>query len=320
MKATIISCVILLTVMFSLPLRFLKHNTTNNTTVTTLANHKTEKPQKAEVFLPDSFRLLLDGNVVTLSTSDYIMGVLAAEMPLSYNKEALKAQAVAAYTFACHRALQYSDREYDLTADSNTDQAFVPIESAKAMWGSQTDEYLDKLRTVISETKGKMLTYDNLPALTVYHATSPGVTVDCKDVWGESLPYLVSVDSSGDTLCSDFLSSASFSPQELSSLLGVQPQDDLNSWLQNCDVAPSGKVRSITFCSKTFSGGELAELLGLRSSVFTVSLDGENFVFTVKGYGHGVGMSQTGAEYMAQQGADYKEILLHYYTGCILIN
>lgn len=320
MKATVIACILLLTVMFSLPLRLLKADNTNSATVTTLAPHKTEKPQKAQTNLPSSFRLLTDDNVITISAEDYIMGVLAAEMPLSYNKEALKAQAVAAYTFACHRSLQYADREYDLTSDSNADQAFVPIESAKALWGNQTDAYLDKLRTVISETQGQILTYDNLPALTVYHATSPGVTVDCKDVWGESLPYLVSVDSTGDTLCEDFLSSATFSAQELSLILGIEALDDLNSWLQSSDVAPSGKVRSVTFCSKNFTGGEIADLLGLRSSNFTVSPEGENFVFKVKGYGHGVGMSQTGAEYMAQQGADYKEILSHYYPGCTLTN
>ena len=321
MKTTAIIAALLLTVMFSSPLRFLKPSKVQPQQIEPTAAQTPvfaeTKPSNLQFY--DSFKVLLDGQIHTLSADEYTMGVLAAEMPLSYSEEALKAQAVAAYTFACHRRLQNSSAEYDITADSETDQAFIPIENAKSKWGDNTDRYLDKLQKVIDDTKGLMLTYNNAPALSVYHAISPGVTVDCEDVWGDKIPYLVSVDSAGDMLCEDFISSACFSPQELLSALGTSGDTSLaDQWFQSIDTASSGKVRSVKFCDKSFSGGDVAKALGLRSSNFTVNFDGQAFTFTVKGYGHGVGMSQTGAEYMAQQGADFKEILAHYYPACTL--
>lgn len=321
MKTTVIIAVLLLTVMFSSPLRFLKDaKTTENGKNAILQTAASSNNIPEQTLGYDSFRVLIDDKVQTLSAKEYILGVIAAEMPLAFNEEALKAQAVAAYTFACYRKNEGRYSDYDISCDSETDQAYVSLENAMLKWGDSANEYKAKLENIYSQVEKTVLTYNDKPALSVYHAISPGVTVDCQDVWGNKVPYLVSVDSIGDTLCEDYISTATFSPQELTGLLGATGDTPKESWFENIDTSSSGKVIKLRFCQKELSGSDVAKALGLRSSAFSVTYESENFVFTVKGYGHGVGMSQRGAEYMAKSGATYQEILYHYYPGCILKN
>lgn len=268
----------------------------------------------------DSF-LLYDhksGNIEKISAEDYIFGVLAAEMPALYETEALKAQAVAAYTFACRRKYSSNNKGYDISTDYTVDQAYITEEDARKKWGDDADKYVEKLRNVVKETAGYVVTYKGNIALTVYHSVSSGRTEKASDIWGGNIEYLVSVDSSGDRLADNYLSTATFTAQEFSEKLKslCEFSSEAEKWLGKSSCTDSGHVKSIEICGKEVSGSDVRSALTLPSSTFDISFRDGVFTVVCKGYGHGVGMSQYGANIMAQQGSDFKEILCHYYTGC----
>ncbi len=270
----------------------------------------------------DAFRILnAETKTVTeMSAKEYIFGVLAAEMPALYDQEALKAQAVASYTFACYRRAENADKDYDLTTDFNTDQSFITEEKARERWGEKADEYADKLKNAVNEVENLALTYDGKPILAVYHAVSSGRTEDCKNVWGGDYPYLRAVASPCDTLAPDYISKAVFSEEEVKNKLTEKCglSGDPSGWFGKTERTPSLTVTSVDICGTKLSGAEIRSLFSLRSASFETEYKDGRFTFTVYGYGHGVGMSQYGANYMAKQGSGFKEILLHYYSGCKL--
>ena len=268
----------------------------------------------------DSFRVLIadTGEIKNMSAEDYIFGVVAAEMPALYEKEALKAQAIAAYSFALRRRAASDNKNYDISTDFTVDQSYVSEEEIKAKWGEKAEEYSNKIRSAVKEVKGLAVCYKDEVALTPYHAISCGTTESSKDIWGGSYSYLVSVDSVWDKLAKNYLSSESFSAEEIKSKLGngYTYKGDSSGWISVTEKTKYGSVKKVKVCGKEISGEDLRKALGLRSLNFTVEYKNSNFTFTVKGYGHGVGMSQNGADYMAKQGSDYKEILEYYYSGC----
>ena len=268
----------------------------------------------------EKIKVLKDGTVTECSVNDYVFGVVAAEMPALYEEEALKAQAVAAYTFVCYKKNTNTNTEYDISADPDTAQCFITREEAKARWGEKAEEYEKKIDNGISVTQGDFLIYEQVPIFAAYHAISSGTTNSCADVWGNDVPYLKSVDSSGDRLVDGYLSEVIFSADELAEKLKVigEAKGEPKNYFNDCKATENGYVKSITYCGNQVSGSQVCKLLGLRSSNFTINFTDGNFTFSVKGYGHGVGMSQTGADYMAKQGSSYKEILLHYYVGATL--
>ena len=280
---------------------------------------KAVSPQK-EVSDTGIFRISdsKTGAVTEMKANEYIFGVLAVEMPALYNDEALKAQAVASYTFACYRRAENKDKEYDLTTDFNTDQSFITEEKAREKWGDKADEYCNKLKNAIEEVENLAVTYDGKPILAVYHAVSSGKTEDCKNVWGGDYPYLKAIASPGDTLAPDYISKATFSEEEVKKKLSEKCviSGEPANYFKSLKRTSSGTVISAEVCGSTLSGSEIRALFSLRSSNFEVRCKDGEFCFTVYGYGHGVGMSQYGADYMAKQGSDFKEILLHYYSGC----
>lgn len=287
----------------------------------------TAKPQGDVVYQKQNddigfkkIRVLRDGKVTEYSANDYIFGVVAAEMPALYETEALKAQAVAAYTFACYRMQNNTNTEYDISADPETAQCFITRKEAAARWGEKADEYAKKIDDCIAAVEGEILTYDGALIFAAYHAISAGATNSCADVWGSDLPYLKSVSSAGDSLADGYLSEATFTTDELAEKLKsiANISGEAQDYFTDLQATDNGYVKSITYCGKNTTGAEICELLGLRSANFTVSFADGSFTFTIKGYGHGVGLSQTGADYMAKQGSTYKEILLHYYNGTTL--
>ena len=163
-----------------------------------------------------------------------------------------------------------------------------------------------------------MITYESKPITAVYHAISSGKTEDAKDIWGTEYPYLKPVSSEGDKLSKDYISEASFSVEELKSKLSSDAEFSSSpaNFFGKISRTDSGVVKEIEVCGKALKGARIRTLLDLRSSNFEVKYEAEKFVFTVYGYGHGVGMSQNGANYMAKQGSDFKEILCHYYKDC----
>lgn len=268
----------------------------------------------------EKIKVLKDGDVTQYSANDYIFGVVAAEMPALYETEALKAQAVAAYTFACYRKLNNTNGEYDISADSDTAQCFITREEARARWGEKADEYTQKIDNCIAAVEGELLLYEGQPIFAAYHAISSGTTNSCADVWASDLPYLKSVDSAGDPLADGYLSEATFTADQIAEKLKIitAPLGEPKNYFADIKTTDNGYVQNVTYCGKQMSGSEICKSLDLRSANFSVNFAENSFTFTVKGYGHGVGMSQTGADYMAKQGSNYKEILLHYYNGATL--
>lgn len=269
----------------------------------------------------ETFRVkLVDSDkIVKVSRDDYLFGVVAAEMGPSYKPEALKAQSVAAYTFALFRKKENAKNDYDVTNDSSTDQAYVSRSDWKKKWGKQYDKYAKIIDSAISDTAGYVMTDDNgNPILAAYHAISSGRTESAKNVWGTDYSYLQPCESIGDLLSPDYLSIRTFTAAEIAEKLAdtVQLSGDAVGWLGEVNCTESGTVITANFGGTAISGASLRDKLGLHSASFDISYADGKFTFNVKGRGHGVGMSQYGANYLAATGSTFVEILSHYYTGC----
>lgn len=260
--------------------------------------------------------------ITSIPEREYILGVVAAEMPATYQPEALKAQVVASYTYACHkRNIRIKEnKEYDLSADSAADQGYVAKDKLSQKWGDNTEEYTKKLEAAVDEVLGYVLTYNNQPIFAAYHAISGGKTESANNVWGTDYPYLQPVDSVGDLLCSTYLSEAVFSPDEFAAAAKeiCALSGDPASWVGEIKRTSSGTVASCTLGGQSVTGKQMRGAFNLRSANFDLVYENGNFKFTVRGYGHGVGMSQYGANYMALQGANFMEILAWYYKDCTL--
>lgn len=315
MKGTFLMAIVVVFSMLSIPLAFIDNKSDEIIYTANLQDNilyeKTEGLEK--------IRVLKDEEIQEYSITDYIFGVVAAEMPALYEEEALKAQTVAAYTFACYKK-ETAGSDYDITADPKTAQCFITREEAVERWGEKAKEYEQKIDKCISEVIGQLLTYNNEPIFAAFHAISSGTTNNCVDVWGSDLPYLKSVDSAGDCLSDGYLSEVSFTTDEIAEKLksittaSGEPKD----YFTDVKTTDNGYVKQINYCGESISGSKICELLGLRSTNYQIKFEDNTFIFNVKGYGHGVGMSQNGANYMAQQGSTYEEILLHYYQGAEL--
>lgn len=256
-----------------------------------------------------------------MDINDYIFGVVAAEMPALYEKEALKAQAVAAYTYTLNRAQQNSDKPYDITDSPATDQCYISKEKAQEKWGENAAEYEEKIKGAISEVEGEYIAYNKKPILALYHAISGGKTESCKAVFGQDLPYLTVCDSIGDLTAKGYLQTVEFTAAELKEKLAnkVSLSSDEGEWIGEIKHRDNGYTESIKICGKSLTGTEFRSALSLRSANFDAEYKNGKFVFTTRGYGHGVGMSQAGAQHLAKQGGTYKEILLWYYKDCEIV-
>lgn len=263
--------------------------------------------------------LMEDGTVQTMTRADYLWGVTAAEMPASFHPEALKAQSVAARTyFASLPADKHPGA--DVCADSGCCQAYISRDQARANWGERAEELAGRISQAVEGTDGLVATYEGRPIQALFFSSAPGSTVDARAVWGTHVPYLVSVASPEGDGVPNYRSQLTLSADELRAMVLAQyPQADLSGpcedWLRDMEREPSGTVSRLTVGGVELTGGQLRKLLDLRSACFTVSVKGGEVTFHVTGYGHGVGMSQYGANELAGQGKDFRQILQWYYTG-----
>ena len=281
-------------------------------------------PAAVTAAAPERVRLLLDGQVRELPLEEYLVGVLAGEMPASFAPEALKAQAVAARTYALYCAVGHKHAGADVCADPGCCQAWLDEERMRRSWGESYEQNLALLRAAVGQTAGEYLSYEGEPVLAAFHASSAGATEASGAIWSPR-PYLVSVPSpeSAETV-PRYVSRLLCAPLDFrDTLLAAHPEADLSGepagWLGPVEHDESGRVASITLGGVLVRGTELRTLFSLRSTAFTLAYGEEGFCFTVTGSGHGVGMRQYGAEVMAQNGADYREILAHYYPGTVLV-
>lgn len=252
-----------------------------------------------------------DGRVVSLELEDYVTGVVGAEMPALFSSEALKAQAVIARTYALK-----TNSMGRILSDNESTQSYKDNGELVSMWGGNYSSYYSKIKDAVNSTKGVYLTYNGNYIEAVYHSTSNGRTEDSSNVWGNSFPYLVSVDSVYDNSNPSFSISKTFSYSELSGKLGFSV--DSSSEFNILGQTSGGRVSSISIDGVEFSGVSFRSMLGLRSTDFDISKTNDGVVITTRGYGHGVGMSQYGANGMAKAGYSYRDILLHYYPGVVI--
>ena len=262
--------------------------------------------------------------IYDMPLEEYLLGVLAAEMPASFEYEALKAQAVAARTYTLYCAASGKHSDARVCTDFACCQAWKNEAQMQADWGESFEKYRDKLSRALKDTAGEYLAYQGEPVFSAFHSSSAGKTESCGAIWSE-LPYLVSVDSpedEGDV--PGYISRLELSPLDFrDTLLHAAPEADFSgeeyTWIGETVYEESGRVDSVLLGNHLFSGTELRQLFALRSTAFTLEYTGQSFLFTVTGYGHGVGMSQYGANVMAREGADYTAILAHYYPGTVLL-
>jgi len=264
--------------------------------------------------------LLEDGGVVQLTLADYLWGVVAAEMPASFELEALKAQTVAARTYWLSQSGTSRHEHADICADSACCQAYISRETAAANWGDKAGEYGGRIAQAVEQTDGLCVAYEGKPIQALFFSSAPGSTVDAQAVWGKALPYLVSVDSPEGEEVPNYRSQLTMTTDEFRTLAvqeypGADLTGPVSGWLSDFVWEPSGTVSRVKVGGVSVTGGEVRKLLGLRSACFSVSVRGDEMTFHVTGYGHGVGMSQYGANAMARQGKDFREILTWYYTG-----
>ncbi len=239
---------------------------------------------------------------------DYVIGVVAGEMPYNFPHEALKAQAVAARTYAVRQIRANPNIKYKDIA-----QAYISVDIMKKRWGKNFETNYNKIKDDVYATAGEILEYNNEPILATFCSTTNGYTEECQNVWTQDLPYLKSVKSDGDELSPYFNDRVYVTKDSFAKIFGGS-----NPIIS--EKTKAGYVKTVKVGEKTYTGNEIRKTFGLKSTSFTISTDKNNIVFSTKGYGHGVGMSQYGACYMANNGDNYKTILKHYYTGTNIKN
>lgn len=251
------------------------------------------------------------GKIDNVLLEDYIVGVLAGEMPVSFEIEALKAQAVAARTYVMKRLVNNKNNDYDII-DTTLNQVYLDNDELKKKWGNNYVNYINKLKTAVLETSGEYITYKDNIIDALFFSTSVGVTENSEEVFVSALPYLRSVDSSWDAEVSPvFSENNTFSLKEFYNKLNLTYSNNLS--IDVLQTTSTGRIKKIKINGTTFNGTTVAGKLGIRSDYFNISRDNDTVLVTTKGYGHGVGMSQYGAEAMAKKGYTYDKILKHYY-------
>lgn len=292
------------------------------------ANISGEAPEESENYTVDekpteqNVKVLsaASGQVTELSLREYLIAAVAAEMGGSAEEEAIKAQAV-----ACHTLLLYKKAHKDSSlgeADiSDISHKLLSDSEQREKWGENYTAFREKIEKCVKEVENKIICFDGEPIMATFFSLSNGKTENAENVWGKSLPYLVSVDSPDDKLSPNFTSTVILSAEEFKKTVsekGAKPEGKAKNWIGKSELNPTGTVKSITLGGKAFSGTEVRSMFDLKSATFSVKYEDEKFTFTVSGYGHGVGMSQYGANEMAKKGNTYDEILAHYYKNAVI--
>ncbi|MGN1481495.1 stage II sporulation protein D [Porcipelethomonas sp.] len=286
-------------------------------------NEKEEKENAEE----EKYKVLdiTTGKVEEITAFDYIVGAVCAEMPATFEPEALKAQAVAAHTYAQRqkeKAAVSPDKDLNgayFSNDSSKYQAYFTDNQAKQYYGDDYEEYIKKIRDAVSDVEDEILVYEGEPIIAAFHSMSAGTTESAENVWGSKVDYLIPVESDEDTSAPRYLEEYEYTSDEVKERLeksfdGIKLDSDPEKWFSDVKKSKSGTVLSIKAGSKTLTGQEIRAALSLRSAAFDIEYK-DGFTITTRGYGHCVGMSQYGANAMAKEGKTYDEILEHYYPG-----
>ena len=267
-----------------------------------------------------------EGECRELSLRDYLIGVVAAEMPAGFPEAALRAQAVAARTYVLYKLALYSTPPTEhhgaqLCADPGHCEAFCDLTvQAAQLWGGNAALYTQRIAQAVDETAGQILTWQGQPIAAVFCAASAEMTESAADVWGRDIPYLINVESPGGSDCSQYdvetaVPRAEFETAVRQALPSADLSGSPSQWFQNVQRSPAGGVKTLTLGGAETTGAALRSLFSLPSANFTAAARGDQVIFHTTGYGHGVGLSQYGARYYALAGRTYADILCHYYPG-----
>ncbi|NCB73522.1 MAG: stage II sporulation protein D [Clostridia bacterium] len=335
MKRIIWASILLAMAAIIMPMLFLKENVggaylseepvpVNTESAVTETPAPSESPS-AEVYEKISddkitFTVLDNSEVKQVTMADYLPFALAAEVPASFSEEALKAQAVAARTYIlyCTEHANPKHPEADICTEAGCCMAYAEESELRGVWGEDFDKNMSAIKAAVTDTDGQVLTFEANPILASFHSSSAGKTEDGAELWGK-VPYLVSVNSPEtkndvpDYVTSVEVTKDNFRETVLLLKADAVFSDNPSDWVSNTELDESGRVRSVTVGGAVLSGSEMRKLFSLRSTAFVLEFKDGIFLFTVTGYGHGLGMSQYGANVMAKNGFDYKEILAHYY-------
>lgn len=267
------------------------------------------------------------GEIEELSIDDYLYNVVSAEMPATYEMQALEAQAIVARTYTIYKIINKKHENADICDDSSCCQAWVSKDVRMERWSeNEREENWQKICTAVNNTKGKIITYNGQPINAFFHANSGGTTEIPVNVWGGTdYPYLQSVQTAGEEGYAQYSSEVELSQEELLSKLKTKYEDitidfNNNEEIKILEYTDTNRVKTVKFGNHNLSGTEVRTILELKSTNFEISKDGDKIKFSVKGYGHGVGMSQTGADTLAKQGNNAEDIIKHFYIGVEINN
>lgn len=270
-------------------------------------------------------RVLIDGQVSPMAMDDYLWCVAAAEMPASFALEAIKAQVVAARTYTAAK-MSYTVQQHpdaDVCSDITCCQAYISREDAAQNWGERAGTYTEAIAQAVTATDGMIAVYDGAPIQAVFFSSAAGRTVDAAEVWGSSVPYLTGVQSPEGEEVPNYHTTVTLPAEEFKTTLLRQYPDlvlegEPSSWIGAASPNSAGGVAALSIGGTSLRGEVLRGLFNLRSTNFTLTAQGDTLTFSVTGYGHGVGMSQYGANAMAKEGKTWQEIIQWYYTGVTL--
>lgn len=251
------------------------------------------------------------GKITEVLFEEYIKGVLAGEMGANFELEALKAQAVAARSYALYKMEKTKNNDYDVV-NTVTNQVYLTDEVLKEKWEDDYESKMNKIKSAVVETKGEYMTYDNQLVEALFFSTSVGQTENSEEVFSSKVPYLRSV-ASDDSLSPVYTDSSIIKEEDFYNKLNLKGSSTLE--VKILEKTSTGRIKKLTINGTEFTGRDVASKLSLRSNYFEIRKESNNIVINTKGYGHGVGMSQYGALAMAKKGCKYDEILKHYYTG-----
>ena len=265
-----------------------------------------KKEQPKEIIVNLNYK----DNNIKLSLDEYLIGVLGAEMPASFNMEALKAQAIVSRTYAL-----YNMKNNIINTNIN-EQAYLDNSLLKEKWQDDYDKYYNKIKEAVNDTNNLVIVYNNKLIKAYYYAISNGLTEDAKMVFNEDIPYLKIIDSSFDEEVKHFFKTININKEEFCNKLQISC-NEIN--IKEINKDDSNRIESLIINNKKFTGIDLRSILNLRSTDFTIDENDDEIIITTKGYGHGVGMSQYGANYLANNNYNYEEIIKYYYKDVEII-
>ncbi len=292
------------------------------------AENLIELPESGADF-DTSVKVFTDKTVKEMNMRDYLIGVVAAEMPASFETEALKAQAVAARTYTLYKMLVAPSEKHpeaNVCDDITCCKAYKSTEELKSTWGDSYETYLNRIMKAVYDTDGVYIDYEDEPVLAVFHSSSAGFTEASENVWGSALPYLKSVESpeTGEEVPNYTYKTAVSFDDFKTTVKDNCPEavflDDRKTWIGETAKTDSGRIDTVLIGGSEVSGTSLRSMFSLRSAAVSIEVTDEGVIMTTTGYGHGVGMSQYGANALAKDGYGYEDIIKRYYTGVQLKN